>query len=128
MPAGRPLKDTSLLHAQCEDAIASCDRIRELAHLLQGETGRELRLVQDSIETGAAGRNALMELETIELEELADEDAVCRVVNAMLRATHETLRKAGATELWPEYQATAERRLRRALHVHSGRPVAVASR
>lgn len=115
MPAGRPLRDRSLLMEHCEDTIASCDELRDLARSLNGETSAQLHLVQGALVEGRADQLTLLQLETIELRELRDEDGVSRVVNALLRATHETLLRGGCLHLWPAFETAAHQHLHTAL-------------
>lgn len=117
MPAGRPLRDRSLLFEQCEDTIASCDELRDLARSLNAETAAELSLVQSAIAASDADQILLLSLEQIELRQVADEDGISRVVDALLRATHDILRRADCLHLWPEFQAEAAHHLATALKV-----------
>ena len=108
MPAGRPLRDRSLLFEHCEDTIASCDELRDLARSLGGKTSAALQITQGAISVGHADQLTLVRLEAIELSELSDEASEDKVVNALLRATHDTLRRADSLHLWPQFVAAAQ--------------------
>ena len=115
MPAGRPLRDRSLLFEHCEDTIASCDELRDLARSLSAQTGRELQLVQAAIAAGAADMSTLLTVEALELRDMTEEDGIAHVVNALLAATHDTLRRANCLHLWPTFEAEATQHLTAAI-------------